>query len=390
MRYSFRLAQLLGHDPDPKKRPGTVKAIVSHTGLDRHKIAALLRNDVKYLPLDTISRICGYLIDRGIVAPEDLPGALFAIEPESFWELLARRTSLHICFGTRRDPGSVYADDAWVVTADALLLGVLLNGVSTLGGAARYYPKGDAPPSSGQTMARAAPHPDEYVQWLVLAPQEGNQHQVQEKARRVYDAFEASGKDKALIALGSVKSNPVIELMLAKAFNSEPFVSQDHLPRAYERACPIYLRFRKELDFVVSSCGGGRRLSTQEDADAPGIYFERADGTWDHCPWTPHDRDAALIFYHYLPAHGRLEMIVGGFSSRSTRFLAQVFTPSYTSRLWPPVYDSPERQIGIYVVKFAFAPEDPAQRDILSTDYSGEVEIIPLEREVIARRLADS
>src|SRR5262245_11986040 len=30
MRYSFRLAQLLGFDPDTKKRPGTVKAIVDY------------------------------------------------------------------------------------------------------------------------------------------------------------------------------------------------------------------------------------------------------------------------------------------------------------------------------------------------------------------------
>ena len=28
MRYSFRLAEILGHDPNPRKRPGTIKAIV--------------------------------------------------------------------------------------------------------------------------------------------------------------------------------------------------------------------------------------------------------------------------------------------------------------------------------------------------------------------------
>jgi len=350
----------------------------------------LLRNDVKYLPLDTISRICGYLIDQGIAAPEELPGALFAIEPESFWELLARRTSLQICLGTRRDPGSDYVDDSWVVTADSLLLGVLLNGVSTLGGTARYYPKGEAPPAAAQGVTRTAPHPEEYVQWLVLAPQQNNQNQFPEKARRVYDAFEASSKDKALVALGSVKSNPVIELMLARAFRAEPFVSQDDVLYARERACPVYLRFRENLDVAVPSFSGGQRLSQHEDSSAPGIYYERADGTWEHAPWTAEDQDAALIFYHYLPAHGRLEMVIGGFSSRSTRLLAQVLTPALTSRLWPPVYDTPERQIGIYVVKFKFTPEDPAQRDILAMKYSGDFEIISLEREVITRRLSES
>ena len=34
MRYAFRLAELLGHTPDRRKRPGTIKSIVEHTGLD--------------------------------------------------------------------------------------------------------------------------------------------------------------------------------------------------------------------------------------------------------------------------------------------------------------------------------------------------------------------
>ena len=65
MRYSFRLAELLGHVPDPRKRPGTIKAIVDYTGLDRHQVAALLKNEVKYIPLKALSRICDYLIEHG-------------------------------------------------------------------------------------------------------------------------------------------------------------------------------------------------------------------------------------------------------------------------------------------------------------------------------------
>ena len=38
MRYAFRLAELLGHTPDRRKRPGTIKSIVEHTGLDRHQL----------------------------------------------------------------------------------------------------------------------------------------------------------------------------------------------------------------------------------------------------------------------------------------------------------------------------------------------------------------
>ncbi len=96
MRYSFRLAELLGHDPSPKKRPGTIKAIVEHTGLDRHQVAALLKNEVKYIPLNALSRLCDYLIEHGYVTADQLPGALFAVEAENFWELLARRRRLEM------------------------------------------------------------------------------------------------------------------------------------------------------------------------------------------------------------------------------------------------------------------------------------------------------
>ena len=91
MRYSFRLAELLGHSPDPRRRPGTIKSIVEHTGLDRHQVAALLKNEVKYIPLIALSRLCDYLIENGHCSAEQLPGALFSVEPENFWELLARR-----------------------------------------------------------------------------------------------------------------------------------------------------------------------------------------------------------------------------------------------------------------------------------------------------------
>ena len=75
MRYSFRLAELLGHVPDPRKRPGTIKAIVEYTGLDRHQVAALLKNEVKYIPMKALSRLCDYLIEYGYVSADQLPGA---------------------------------------------------------------------------------------------------------------------------------------------------------------------------------------------------------------------------------------------------------------------------------------------------------------------------
>src|SRR5688500_10173554 len=165
MRYSFRLAEVVGHVPDPRKRPGTIKAICDYTGLDRHQVAALLKDEVKYIPLDALSKLCDYLIEKGFAAAEELPGRLFAVEPEHFWELLARRRRLELCLGVRRGEPGDSLDDAWVVASDSVLLGELLNGVTSLGGTTRHKHDREAGlPESPD------PHPEQLHQSLVFSP----------------------------------------------------------------------------------------------------------------------------------------------------------------------------------------------------------------------------
>jgi hypothetical protein len=79
MQYAFRLAELLGHTPDRRKRPGTIKAIVEYTGLDRHQVAALLKNEAKYIPIEALSRLCDYLVEHGYATADQLPGALLGV-----------------------------------------------------------------------------------------------------------------------------------------------------------------------------------------------------------------------------------------------------------------------------------------------------------------------
>src|SRR6056297_1100878 len=126
MRYAFRLAELLGHTPDRRKRPGTIKSIVEHTGLDRHQVASLLKNEAKYIPLEALSRLCDYLIDHGYATAEQLPGALFAVNAENFWELLARRGDIEIVLGVRQSSDSESPDGATVVASASVLVGELL------------------------------------------------------------------------------------------------------------------------------------------------------------------------------------------------------------------------------------------------------------------------
>src|SRR3954449_2710605 len=179
MRYSFRLAEVVGHMPDPRKRPGTIKNICEFTGLDRHQVAALLKNEVKYVPLDALSKLCAYLIERGYAKAEELPGRLFGVEPEHFWELIARRRRLELCLGIRQGDSKETLDDAWVVASDSVLLGELLNGATTLAGTAEHKTQvedEEGKPSDGPV---ARPHPEYLHQSLVWSPGEASLDECQ-------------------------------------------------------------------------------------------------------------------------------------------------------------------------------------------------------------------
>src|SRR5438309_4777233 len=242
MRYSFRLAEVVGHMPDPRKRPGTIKSICEYTGLDRHQVASLLKNEVKYIPLDALSKLCSYVIDRGFAKGNELPGRLFGVEPEHFWELLARRRRLELCLGVRRGAPKESLDDAWVVASDSVLLGELLNGATTLAGTADHKSDGDE--QAGQPWSPTIrPRPEYLHQSLVWSPGQASPDELRAMADGVYQTFCDAAGDKALVCLGSNKSNPVVETLIASAFGCVPFVSEDNSSAA-KRSCPIFLRYR--------------------------------------------------------------------------------------------------------------------------------------------------
>jgi hypothetical protein len=378
MRYSFRLAELLGHNPDPRRRPGTIKAIVEYTGLDRHQVAALLKNEVKYIPLKALSRLCDYLVEHGHTTADRLPGALFAIEPESFWEVLARRARLEFCLGVRKDVDSDSPEVSYVVASDAVLFGELLNGVTTLGGTAKLRS------ADASTDRVELPHPEHLKQSLVWSPGQAPQDEVTERARQIYDDFLASSGDKGLVGLGSTKSNPVVEMILSQAFGCEAFQSQDSVRNAQDRSCPFFLRYRAQ-DPNAASCFGGMSLSADEKTTEPGIYYEDAKGRWVSVPCGSNRQDAAFLFFVHRESQGQLEMALGGFSGRATRMLARTLS-TRSEDFWPPQYEGQGLQIGAYVIQFSWAEQD-RPIDILRTDLNANTRVIPIPTEAIARRV---
>jgi hypothetical protein len=378
MRYAFRLAELLGHTPDRRKRPGTIKAIVEYTGLDRHQVAALLKNEAKYIPIEALSRLCDYLIEHGYARAEELPGALFAVTPENFWEMLARRSRLEICVGVRKPPDDESADTAWIVASDSVLAGEVLNGVSTLGGTAKAV--------SGKKMGgKEVPHIEHLRQTLVWSPGTMATEQVHARSQTVYDDFSEMNGDKAMICLGSVKSNPTVELVLANAFGCDPFVSQDDVEKASERSCPFFLRYR-DRDPHPPACSAGKQLSKTEKSTEPGLYYETADGSWAFAGGAVPGRDAALVFYIFRESLGRLEMVLSGFSGRATRLLARTLAHR-AEDFWPPTFHENYLQVGAYLVQYEADEDTDDSLDILATDTMASATVIALPTEAIAKRL---
>jgi hypothetical protein len=390
MRYSFRLAEVVGHVPDPRKRPGTIKAICDYTGLDRHQVAALLKNEVKYVPLDALSKLCAYLVERGFAKANELPGRLFGVEPEHFWELLARRRRLDLCLGVRRGEANDTLDDAWVVASDSVLLGELLNGATTLGGTAEHPAESDGESDSeGNALERRPttnlrPHPEYLHQSLVWSPGQASLDQCQAMAASAYRDFLDAAGDKALVCLGSNKSNPVVETLMAAAFGCEPFVSQDSISSAQQRSCPFFLRYR-DNDPQFQSCFGGVKLGKSQASTRPGIYYEKADGGWACCEWDESRHDAAFVFYVHRESQGRMEMALGGFSGRATRLLARLLARR-GDEFWPPVYEDEGLQIGAFVVKFTLSAH---HTEVLEprAELHAEDQIIRLDRQTIAKRM---
>ncbi len=379
MHYSFRLAELLGHLPDPRKRPGTIKSIVEYTGLDRHQVAALLKNEMKYVPLKALSRLCDYLIEHGHATADQLPGALFAIESETFWELLARRRRLEMCLGVRRNVDTDNYEIPYVPASDAVLLGELLNGVTTLGGTAKLQQQQAL---TGQRLTQ----PESMRQVLVWSPGQADETEVKRRAHEVYELFDTKSGDKGLVCIGSNKSNSIVDIVVANAFGCDPFVSQDEISSAGNRSCPFFVRYRDD-DPHPPSCMAGLKLDGSSKKLTPGIYFMQPDGKWVLGGDEGEMRDTALVFYIYRESQGRLEMILAGFSGRATRFLARTLAQN-AQGFWPPVYDDQGIQIGAYVVQFSAEDDSTNLDDILRTDLSVTAEIKPVPAKSIEHCLA--
>jgi hypothetical protein len=99
--------------------------------------------------------------------------------------------------------------------------------------------------------------------------------------------------------------------------------------------------------------------------------------------------DAALVFYHYDKSDNRLEMVLGSFSGRGTRCLAELFRKDEVQQFWPPEISNEKMELSAFVVRFELKPADnavavPARQASNIQDY----QVHRLSGEVLKRRIA--
>ncbi|MEA1950465.1 MAG: hypothetical protein U9N87_03720, partial [Planctomycetota bacterium] len=118
----------------------------------------------------------------------------------------------------------------------------------------------------------------------------------------------------------------------------------------------------------------------------PAIHIETAGGKWEYLPTTKSE-DAALVLYANHPTKGVTEMILAGFSGRSTGCIALEF-PRLANELWAGRYEQDDLKLGVFLLRFKFdrnAPQCPSgSRTIIE---HSNCEVIALDKEVIRRRL---
>ena len=98
--------------------------------------------------------------------------------------------------------------------------------------------------------------------------------EARQRATEVFEGFVDAQGDRGIICIGSVKSNPVVELLFADAFGCTPFVTEDDVDDVSARSCPFFLRYR-DSDPQPDGASAGTRLSKNEDAPEPGFLLRK-------------------------------------------------------------------------------------------------------------------
>ncbi len=137
-----------------------------------------------------------------------------------------------------------------------------------------------------------------------------------------------------------------------------------------------------------SSCWGGIRWCKSDRHAQPGVCYEHAPGDWRLVP-ASETEDVALVYYRYLKGPKNLEMVLAGYTGRSTRCIAEMLRTGAADEFWPPAIDTPQMVVGAFVVKFGYRRRNTRDAiDVRSHSLLKSTKVISISKESLERRIA--
>jgi hypothetical protein len=269
---------------------------------------------------------------------------------------------VQVCEGVRNDPN--IAEPRSINAYDAYLSATFIRQLTAN--------KTQLPPDVEQCLCRS--YLDKQHETEIFA-----------EAKTLHDRFRNGSGSRALVCIGSVKSLPLSECVLANLFGVKPFKPRDKDRRPQARPIPVFFRYR-ENDVAPPSAFGGRHFPLPEAFRQAGIAYELDDKRWDFCPISE-TQDAAMVFYVNHPAKETVELVLAGFSGRATGAIATGLS-ELVGQLWPPTYRQPNLQVGAFIVRYEFPPPSTRhteQHPILVEPTN--VKVVPLSGDVLTRKL---
>ncbi len=372
MRIQLRLFHLLGLQAADAP---SISHLAKEIGITRHQLMHLLDRSSKQINRHALENVCKYLVQTERVLEAELPGALFVVKPDRFWSMARSCQHVEISMGTRWDARRC---DHLVAAADSLLHAAVVNRITTLASdesrrkrARKQRPIPKIDPRLTPTWCAKTKTCDELKKDAIVK----------------IEHFREKSSRNATICLGSVKSNPLSEPVIAFPFvNAVPFRSEDDFTEPVRRSCPCVMIYRKTDDKPLS-CWGGRHLSAGDRKAKPGMYFETETGQWEYLPYES-NRDAGLVYFRFDKIRRSLEMVIGGFTGRASRCVAAMLQTKDAEQFWPPVIRTDAYELGMYVVAFTFRPARDEEDEPVHNRIK-RATVIRLPDSVLQRRLKE-
>jgi DNA-binding Xre family transcriptional regulator len=364
----------------PKVTFGQMEAA---TGVERHIISAICRNERAIITLKQLSRICAWL-DTKDIPSEELLGHFFSTGRAHLWQALAKKGTVTIYLGEhyQKDNAPLGRN---ISRRDSEVVATIVRRLSMRGM--------EGSSSQGAQITRPPQIRIQYVPFCYVSESSGvvggTLPQDIKRTKKIYQRLKDGSKENASIIIGSQRTNFLLEHFVAGLFKCKPFpfmeVQEGH-------SIPFFSVYR-ENDRKIPSCFGGNEnpFRTTKTAGDHGLHYLDKGDKWISCKWDEYETkagkiiiDAGIIIIVKDNKTKAIEIAVFGFSGRATEAIGQKLVVR-TEDFWPPYMKVKGKEVGIHVCKLKIL--EPKDKSIDGTIETLECKVVRLSERILKKYL---